>query len=204
MEEPHDFPWDFVKMVKSGDPDLAKEFPVNLDRLSRVFDARHRFIHETGLLAEGDQSDLLDDDALGGAGDALWLVSTFQRQFEHLHLWSQYSGIREDEGLNDAVERNLKDIQAAIALVKAECDETQFESLEKFEKALDDCLWARSEFYASVFVPQLRYEAAASHFIDLAPVYRNILKGLALKQRAALLQWPIEKQYEDLEKDILG
>src|SRR2546430_5564213 len=126
MEEPHDFPWDFVKMVKNGDPDLAKEFPVNLDRLNRVFDARHRFIHETTLLAGGDQSDLVDDVVLGGAGDALWLVSTFEMQFEHLRLWSRYSSIREDEGLNDAVERNLKDIQAAIALIKAECDETQF------------------------------------------------------------------------------
>jgi hypothetical protein len=189
-------------MVKNGDPDLAKEFPENLDRLNRVFDARHRFVHEARLLAEGDQPDLLDDDAVGGAEDALWLVSTFQRQFQHLHLWSKYSGMREDEGLNDAVERNLKDIQAAIALVKEECDETQFESLEKFEKALVDYLLARSEFYASVFVPQLRYEATASHFIDIAPEYREMLKGLALKQRVALLQWPIAKQYADLEKDM--
>jgi hypothetical protein len=193
----HDFPWDYVRIVKAGDPDRAKEFPVNLDRLERVFDARHKFIHETRLSPE-DQSDLSDEDILGGASDAAWLISTFQMQFEHLGLWSKYTNIRDDEGLDDAVSRNLKEFDELFERIKSECDQMQYESLQKFRDAFLDYIWARCEFQASIYLPPSRWESAISDFLNLAPEYRATLEMIARKQKYALALWPIAKQRADL------
>ncbi len=120
-----------------------------------------------------------DDDLLGAMQDALFLISQFQRQFEHLVIGPKFSIIKETESLDAAVTRNLAEIDAAFEAIKSECEDRQFESLEKFKDAFVSYLWARSDFHASVFLPQLNYETAVSEFLDLAPEHHQTLIGIA-------------------------
>jgi hypothetical protein len=176
MEKPHKFPWDYLKVLEAGDPELAKDVGFHFDRLNSAFDARHKIVHETNILERADhQAEMSDADVLGAVGDALFLITQFQRQFEHLVMAPKFAIIKDDESLDTAATRNLVEIGAAFARMKATCHDMQFDSLERFKKAFVDYLWARSEFYASIFLPQLRHEVAVSEFLDLAPEYRQTL-----------------------------
>ncbi len=138
-----------------------------------------------------------DDDLLGAMQDALFLISQFQRQFEHLVIGPKFSIIKETESLDAAVTRNLAEIDAAFEAIKSECEDRQFESLEKFKDAFVSYLWARSDLHASVFLPQLNYETAVSEFLDLAPEHHQTLIGIAQKQKYVLSQWPLAKQHKE-------
>lgn len=200
MEKPHNFPWDYIKMAASGDADVKPEnYPPRLARLARIFDARHKFVHETSIV--GDGLGLLEgDDPNECVGDAMWLISQFQLQFEHVELSPKYSLVRYDEGLNDAVDRSEQEIRDAFADIKKFCDPVQYPSLEKLEAAFIAYLWARCEFYGSTLL-MFRSEAAMSHFLDVVPEYRAFLAELGPKQQVALSLNPIEAQLAEIESE---
>jgi hypothetical protein len=201
MEKPHKFPWNYLKAMEGGDPELAKDVGFDFERLNSAFDARHKIVHETNILEGTGQAEMPDADVLGAVQDALFLIAQFQRQFEHLVIAPKFAVIRDDESLDMAATRNLAEIDAAFARIKAECHDMQFDNLEKFKKAFVDYLWARSEFYASIFLPQLRHEVALSEFLDLAPGYRETLVDIAQRQKYGLSQWPIGKQHAEFGYD---
>lgn len=193
----HDFPWDFLRVFNTnGVPELEKEYALKLDRLDRVFEARHKFVHETSAFGWTVETDPLDD-PLECVEDALWLTSQFEKQYEHILMSPKYAAIKHDEGMDDAVGRNLKEIEEAFERIKSECNPRQYESLDKFKNAFLEYLWARCEFQTSVFVAE-RWEWTTSGFLDLAPDYHPMLRDLVLKQRFLLAQHPIEDQYADM------
>ena len=200
MEKPHNFPWDYVKAM-SGDPDGdGKYYAPKLERLGRVFGARHKFVHETNIMEESAQPDAPIDDPIDCVEDAMWLISQFQRQFEHVELSSKYVAIKYDEGLHDAVNRTEKEIEDAFAKVRELCDPAQYSALEQFQAAFIAYLWARCEFQASIFLLH-RSEAAMSYFLEVAPEYRSFLAELGPKQRYALSLYPISAQRAEIEGD---
>lgn len=193
---PHNFPWDWVRVFTNGDPELDKDYQQKLDRLGRVFDARHKFVHETSVFGDSDQI-LPNDDPIECVDDALALISQFQKEFEQFEMSPKYAAIKDDEGMDDAVARLTNEIDEAFERLKADCDERQYESIEKFKIAFREYLYARCDFQASVFVAQ-RSEASMSYFIDLVPEYRDMLKSLGPTQRYMLAQYPLSKQYQDM------
>ncbi|WP_440637272.1 hypothetical protein ACSHT2_25555 [Bradyrhizobium sp. PUT101] len=194
LGKPHDFPWDFVNIGTNGDTVLNKEYAAKLDRLERVFDARHKFIHETDVLGLPDEN---EDDPLECVEDALWLTSQFEKQYGDVLLSPKYASVKDDEGMEEAVQRVSGDIENAFDHIKAQCDDRQHESLDKLKAAFFEYLWARCDFVASVFIVQ-RSEWAKAQFLDLAPEYKTMLADLALKQRYALSKYPIDEQEADL------
>jgi hypothetical protein len=136
----HDFPWDYMRVFNNGDPKLDKDIAQQLDRLGRVFDARHNFIHETDVLGQA-QKLSTPDDPLECVDDALWLIAQFDKQFEHIELSPKYAAIKDDEGMQDAIGRNLKQIDDAIERIKDVCDPRQYEKLEAFKKSFVEYLW---------------------------------------------------------------
>jgi hypothetical protein len=195
-DRPHDFPWDFAKVfITNDDPESNKEYASKLERLERVFQTRHEFIHETGILDA--EPGLFGDDLPDCVDDALGLMSQFDKQYEHILMSPKYADIKDDEGLADAVTRNLEEIESVFERIKSVCDERQYDSLDKFKKAFLDYLWARCDFQVSVFIAE-RSEWAMSQFLDLAPEYRAILKEIGLRQKFMLAQHPIAEQYADI------
>lgn len=200
MQKHHDFPWDYIRMAMSDDPDTNAEFAAKIARLKRVFDARHKFVHETNVIGESFYSEVLNEDPADCVGDAMWLISQFVRQFEHVEMAPMYAVIRDDEGLNDAVDRTANDLDGLFKAVRDNCDPVQFDALDRFQRAFNDYLWARCEFEASIFVFQ-RSEAAMSYFLDLAPEYKSYLQGLGPKQRFALSRHPIAEQLAEMDME---
>jgi hypothetical protein len=192
----HDFPWDFARLITDGDPEMDKIIALQLDRLDRVFVARHNFVHETDILAESSQTKEIDD-PIECLDDALWLISQFHKQFEHLEMSPKYSTVKDDEGLADAVARNLAEIDEHFERIKIGCEARQYEKLDKFKNAFVESLWARCDFQASVFIAQ-QSEASMSFFLDLAPEYRETLKELGPRQKYMLSQYPLSRQYADM------
>lgn len=203
MDASHDFPWDYLRILTNGSADLEKEYAGRLVRLERVFDIRHRFVHETDPLIASEQFDLSDAELLECANDAIELITQFQKQFDEIQMGPKYAAVRDDEGLDDAIGRSLKEIDEAFEQIRLVCDKQQHESLEKFKNSFLEYLWARAGFKASVFIAQ-RSEATASYFLDLAPEYRQMLKQLSLQQKYLLSQFPLAQQYAELGLDFEG
>jgi hypothetical protein len=143
---PHDFPWDFLRVFDTnGIPELDKGYALKLKRLERVFEARHKFVHETSVFGWPEPTEMLDD-PLECVKDALWLTSQFDKQYEHILMNPKYAAIKENEGMDEAVSRNLMEIDEAFERIKSECGERQYETLEKFKKAFLGYLFARVNF----------------------------------------------------------
>ncbi|MGJ4994688.1 hypothetical protein ACQR0Z_09765 [Bradyrhizobium sp. HKCCYLS3077] len=190
----HDFPWDFMNVRIGGDIALRKEYVCKLDRLERIFDARHRLIHENDVL---DLVDGSEDDTLQCVEDALWLTSQFEEQYLSILESPKYASLKDGEGMDDAVQRVSTEIEAAFDHIKTRCDVRQHKSLENLKRAFFEYLWARCDFVASVFVVQ-QSEWSRAQFLDLAPEYKTMLTDLALKQSYMLSKFPIEEQERDL------
>lgn len=188
---PHNFPWDYPNV---GTPELKKEYARKLERLERVFEARHKFVHETDIAAWPSED---DDDPLECVDDALWLTDQFEKQYYDLLVSPQFAAIKENESVDDAVARAVTDIDRAFDHIEAQCDSRQHEPLSKLKNAFFGYLWARCEFEASVFIVQ-QTDWARALFLDLAPEYRSVLSDLALKQRYMLAKYPVDEQEADL------
>ena len=94
LGKPHDFPWEFVRaFVTNGLPDLDKEYAMKLERLERVFEARHKFVHETNIYAV-DELELLGDDLFECVDDALSLMKQFEKQYEHILMSPKYAALK--------------------------------------------------------------------------------------------------------------
>jgi len=187
----HVFPWDHLNV---GTPELKKEYARRLERLERVFEARHKFVHETDIAGWPSEG---DDNPLECVDDALWLTEQFENQYYDLLVAPQFAAIKENETVDDAVARTVADIDRAFDHIEAQCESRQHESLSKLKNAFLDYLWARCDFQASVFIVQ-KADWARALFLDLAPEYRWVLSDLALKQRFMLAKYPIDEQEADL------
>ncbi|ABQ37631.1 hypothetical protein [Bradyrhizobium sp.] len=194
LGKPHDFPWDSVNIHTDGDISLNKEYAAKLDRLERVFDARHKLIHETDVLGFLKDS---DDDPLQCVEDALWLTSQFEIQYSDVLISPKYGSIKDNESTDEAVQRVCAEIEGAFDHIKAQCDDRQHTSLDKLKTAFFQYLWARCDFLASVFIVK-QSEWATAQFLDLAHEYKNMLADLAFKQTYLLSKYPIDEQEADL------
>lgn len=188
---PRDFPWDYLN---AGAPELKKEHARKLERLERVFEARHKFVHETDINGWPSES---DDDPLECVDDALWLTEQFEKQYYDLLVAPQFAAIKENETVDDAVARTVADIDRAFVHIESQCENRQQESLSNLKNAFLSYLWARCDFQASVFISQ-QADWARALFLDLAPEYKWVLADLALKQRFMLAKYPIDEQEADL------
>jgi hypothetical protein len=188
-----DFPWSYLNFVTGGDPSLKKETAERLDRLRLVFDARHKFVHETSVLDE----EMLGPNPIDYVDDAMVLLSQFQKQLGDIEMSDKYAVIRYDEGLPDAVDRRVAEIDVAFDNIKASSDARQHMRLEEFRKAFKDYLWARCSFQASVFVAQ-QSESAMSFFLNTAPEYREMLKDIGQKNKFMAAQYPLSVQYVEM------
>lgn len=190
-----DFPWFFARVFDvAGTEEGDKIIAARLDRLSQVFESRHNFIHETSVL---EQPLWLTADPIQCVDDAIWLISIFQKQYDHLEMTPGYALIRVDEALPDAVERNIGDISAAFAELGKGCQERQQEKLRLFQKAFEEFLWAQCDFQASVFISQ-QSEDSMWRFLELVPQYLPMLREIGLRQRFMAAQHTVEKQYADM------
>jgi hypothetical protein len=189
----HDFPWDMVGMLDTkGAREMDQQYAMKLGRLERIFEARHKFIHETNVFAHS-ETELLHQDVLESVDDALALMEQFERQYEHILQSPKYAAIKDNEGLDDAIARNLSEIDEAFAFIKSNCAERQHERLDKFKKAFIDYLWSRCDFETSAFVLE-RSEWSMTQFLDLAPEYKATLNEIALQQKFMVASYPVAEQ----------
>lgn len=194
--KPHDFPWDFVGLTFGGDPQLKKAIAEQISRLERVFTTRHNFVHETDILGRSDHTKEVDDPIVC-LDDALLLVSQFEKQFEDIQMSPRYSAIRPEEGLAEAVARNLKEIDEQFERIKADCEIRQHDQLENLKEAFVRYIWARCDFQASVFIAQ-RSEASMAFFLNSVPEFCEGLRDLGPRQKYMLSQYPVARQYADM------
>ena len=126
------------------------------------------------------------------------LISQFQKQYDHIEMTPKYAVIKDDERADDAVGRNLKEIDDSFERIKLVCDARQHEKLDAFKKAFVDFLWAQCDFQASLFISQ-QSESSVGYFLDLVPQYRETLKEIALRQKFIRSQYPDSRQYTDMD-----
>ena len=196
MGEDFDFPWSYETLFTESDPAWQKTIAVRLDRLQKVFDARHKFIHETSILDDGLSADL-GIDLQQAVEDALWVLGEFEKIYWDLEFNPEF-GIRKQDTLHpDQINEAETELDQRFERIRSVCSPRQHEKLDAFKSAFKDYLWARCAFEASVFLAQ-QSEETMGFFLELAPQYHQALNHLYLQQQFLSAKFPEAAQLLDL------
>lgn len=193
---PHDFPWDYARAhATGGAPDEDKKYAAKLDRLERMFEIRHRFVHETEISASP-KLDIAETELLDCADDAFRLMDQFEDQFEQIGMDSRFALPKEGATIEEAVAKQTAEINEAFDAIAAACAPYQLASFEKFKKAFNEYLWTRSEFETSVFVVD-KSDWMMRQFLDLGHDQLRFLREVGLRHKHMLSQHPANEQLDE-------